>query len=182
MRNPYERLGDLARPGDDSDRTGPARVYIAGPIAGRPDGNRAAFATAEEVLRRAGFKTSNPQWIDHAHAGPCTGDEVPRAEGAEQWEEHRYGCYLRADIRALLACDFIYILPDSQMSRGATVEKAVAYICGIEVLTDATLAAMADMPADFEEIGSVQAIAMPELLIDLSEPDELPAANAGSAD
>ena len=49
---------------------------------------------------------------------PCTGDR----EG------------LRADIALLLACDYIYMLKDWELSKGAKLELDVASSCGIKVL------------------------------------------------
>ena len=37
---------------------------------------------------------------------------------------------MRADLRALLGCDAVYMLPGWRGSRGATVEHAVAGACG----------------------------------------------------
>jgi hypothetical protein len=50
----------------------------------------------------------------------------------EHWCSHRG--YMRADLRALLDCDAIFMLPGWRESRGATVEHAVAVACGIPVL------------------------------------------------
>jgi len=45
-------------------------------------------------------------------------------------------CHMRADLRALLDCDAIYMLPGWRESRGATVECAVAFACGIPPVLD----------------------------------------------
>lgn len=112
------------------------RVYIAGPIAGRPDGNRAEFERAAAALYWAGHEPVNPQAVDHSHEGECTGAEVPRPAGepAERREgvAHRYGCYMRADLRALMECDAIAFLPGWRESRGARVEEAVSAILGMQ--------------------------------------------------
>lgn len=114
------------------------KVYISGPIAGMPDGNMQAFRQAESMLREMLAQPVNPQTLDHEHEGlPCAGDQVPReftnvspvAEAAER--THRYGCYMKPDILALLDCDGVVLLPGWENSRGAKVEVAVAEICGI---------------------------------------------------
>lgn len=113
-------------------------VYISGPIAGKPNGNRDAFQKAADLVRLAGHDPMNPQDLDHSHPlqEECSGDAVPRLRGERperrEGVEHRYGCYMRADLLALIQkADAILTLHDWQFSRGAKVEVAVADICGI---------------------------------------------------
>lgn len=111
----------------------PLRVYISGPIAGHPDGNRSIFFKYEQAITAAGHTAVNPHNVSHEHDGPCMGAEVPRSLGEEP-AEHRYGCYMRADLVALLECDAIVMLPGWGLSKGAKVEYDVAKILGIEQL------------------------------------------------
>ena len=99
------------------------RVYIAGPINGYPDHNRAAFLSAHARLESLGYDPVNPQDIPNDHFGPCLGDEVNHSS-------HRYGCFMVPDLKALLDCGGYTLLDGWEMSRGATVEEAVARICG----------------------------------------------------
>lgn len=118
----------------DQPQTRSASVYLSGPIAGYPDGNRALFARYAERVTKAGHIAVNPHGLDHSHAGRCLGDEVPHHPMDQQASEHQYGCYMKADLRALLDCDFILMLPNYMQSRGAKVELKVARICGLETL------------------------------------------------
>lgn len=97
------------------------KVYISGAIAHHDLGERkAAFADAEEVLKRMGFDPVNPfknGLPEEAH-----------------WREH-----MRADIALLLGCDYIYMLKDWELSKGAKLELDVASSCGIKVLFEVTL-------------------------------------------
>ena len=118
------------------------RVYIAGPIARQPNGNRTAFALFADAARGRGWVPVNPHEVDHTHEGSCTGAEVPRsphdphtaapAEFVDQ--SHKYGCYMRADLRAMLTCDAALFLPGWPSSAGANVERQVATICGMTII------------------------------------------------
>lgn len=105
------------------------RIYIAGPIAGQPDGNREAFRHRAALLESMGFIAVNPHEVDHSHEGECIGDATDRPE-----DEHRYGCYLRADVEVLMKCDGYTLLPEWATSRGARVERHVASIIGLPLL------------------------------------------------
>jgi hypothetical protein len=108
----------------------PERVYIAGPIGGRPNGNRDAFARRAVTLRAAGFEPVNPWEVDHSHGGGCSGRDTGRPG-----DPHRYTCYLLADIRALASCDAISLLDGWASSPGARAEVAFAAACGIPHIT-----------------------------------------------
>lgn len=111
------------------------KVYIAGPIAGLPNQNRNSFFEAENLLKWRGFEPVNPHNLNHEHFGLCFGDDIPReiTNGSASVfdESHKYGCYMRADLRAVLECDGILLLPGWERSRGARVEAQVAEILGI---------------------------------------------------
>ena len=107
------------------------RVYIAGPIAGHPDANRAAFAATQTTLERVGHVVVNPHDVTpHQHDGDCP-PGLPGGEGAE----HAAPCYMRTDLAAMLGCDAIYLLPGWQKSEGARIEYLIAvHVCGLDVL------------------------------------------------
>lgn len=102
------------------------RIYIAGPIAGYPNGNREAFAERAEMIIAAGWEPVNPHEVDHAHEGACIGVATDRPD-----DPHLYGCYLRADIRELMTCDAYTLLRGWYASKGARVERHVAQALGI---------------------------------------------------
>lgn len=106
------------------------RVYIAGPIAGRVNGNREAFATRADLLRQMSHEPVNPWDIlpDHDPRVSCSGSPI-YGELA-----HRYGCFLRADIKVMMDCDAITLLPGWEWSTGATAEELVARAIGLKVV------------------------------------------------
>lgn len=92
------------------------KVYISGAIAHHDINERkAAFATAEKLLRR--------MWLDPVNP---FNNGVPEES---HWTEH-----MRADIALLLDCDYIYMLKGWELSKGAKLELDVASSCGIKVL------------------------------------------------
>ena len=104
------------------------KVYISGAIAHHDLGERkAAFADAEKVLKRMGFDPVNP----FKNGLP---EEAHWREEEAHWREH-----MRADIALLLGCDYIYMLKDWELSKGAKLELDVASSCGIKVLFEVTI-------------------------------------------
>lgn len=87
------------------------RVYISGAISGQPDLNRPAFEAAAKALRASGYTAVNPF------------DVCPNPAS---WEEA-----MRADVKALMDCDGIVLLPGWERSRGATIEARLAADLGI---------------------------------------------------
>ena len=110
-----------------------ARVYIAGPIARKPNGNREAFAMYADAAKQRGWIPVNPHEIRPEHEGQCRGAEVPVAVG-DAADPHKYGCYMRPDLLALLTCDAAIFLPGWVQSTGAKVEREVATICGLTII------------------------------------------------
>jgi len=110
------------------------RCYIAGPIAGVPD-FRERFAAAVPIVEALGYDPVNPCEITPAaHDGDCP----PGYDPGEEGEHTSSACFMRSDLRALLDCDAIYMLPGWRESRGATTEHTVAVACGIPVLEEGT--------------------------------------------
>jgi hypothetical protein len=91
------------------------RIYICGAMTGRPDLNKPAFHAAARQLRAAGFDAVNPAEI-------CP-------DAAAHWAE----C-MRKDIAQLVTCDAIALLPDSEESRGAKLERQIATALGMPVI------------------------------------------------
>lgn len=91
-----------------------ARVYVAGPMNGLPDLNFPAFHAATAQLRAGGVRAVNPAEINAAAAG--------------QWVD----C-MRADLKQLVDCDAIVLLPGWEKSKGATLEHTVAVALGLRV-------------------------------------------------
>lgn len=93
-------------------------VYISGPIAGYDMQERKlAFLKVQHMLESLGFKAVNP--FDNGVA-----DE-------EHWRVH-----MRADIKMLLECDAIYMMPGWELSKGCKLELDVASSCGIRLMLE----------------------------------------------
>jgi Domain of unknown function (DUF4406) len=83
------------------------RWYIAGPMTGHPDLNFPAFHAEAKRLRDLGYEVVNPAEIN---ADPNAG-----------WHE----C-MRKDIKELMGCDGVALLPGWEASRGAKLEQFIA--------------------------------------------------------
>lgn len=104
-------------------------VYLAGPMTGLPDYNRAGFEEAERYATARGWTFASPRTTDPSHPGGCPQGELQSTAAGT----HPYGCWVRASLRMLLACDEVLMLPGWEASRGACLEKAVAQACGMPI-------------------------------------------------
>ncbi len=86
------------------------RIYLSGPMTGRPDYNFPLFNKIAEELRQRHHEVLNP-----AELHP---DVVP---GTWKWTE-----YLKSDIKAMMDYDTLVLLPEWDTSRGARVELNLA--------------------------------------------------------
>jgi hypothetical protein len=84
------------------------RIYVAGPMTGIPKKNFPEFAKATKALRKLGYFVINPAELD-VHEPKST------------WED----C-LRRDIKQLISCDAVALLPGHENSRGARLETHIA--------------------------------------------------------
>ena len=91
------------------------RIYIAGPMTGLPLLNFPAFHAEAARLRALGHDVVNPAEIN--------------ADPAKGW----IAC-MRGDIRELVTCDAIQLLPGWQQSRGATLEHHIAVALGLQII------------------------------------------------
>lgn len=89
------------------------RIYISGPISGKPGDNRVAFRIMQLELERAGHTAINP----HNILCPV---RKPR------WED-----YMKADLIEMLACDKLVMLTGWWWSRGARMEHSIAKKLGL---------------------------------------------------
>ena len=88
------------------------KVYISGPMTGRPDNNIDEFNKAEDLLLKAGYEVLNP-----------TSNGL---SNSASYEDH-----MRADLRMLSVADALAFLPDWEKSRGARLEIEVAHALNI---------------------------------------------------
>lgn len=73
-----------------------------------------AFINATYYLTNLGHEAINPQALEHRHGGT--------------WKE-----FMRVDLKALVDCDAIYLLKGWHISKGARLERYIAYLLDIKV-------------------------------------------------
>ena len=88
-------------------------LYVVGPVTGRENLNREAFADAARALSEAGHFPSIP----HRNVPP----DAP-------WEDA-----MRTSIRAMLRCEGVARLSDWRSSKGARIESKLARWIGMPV-------------------------------------------------
>jgi len=94
----------------------PSTIYLSGPMTGMLAFNHPAFHAEAGRLRELGHCVFNPAESD-----------LPEAA---TWQEH-----MREDLRALLDCDRIHLLPGFAKSKGAMLELVVAQALGMMITT-----------------------------------------------
>lgn len=94
------------------------RIYISGPITGIPEYNKPAFDSAEKKINEMGLIPISPF-------------RLGVVSKHKSWQD-----YMREDIKALMDCDAVYLLPGYEKSKGAMEEKRIAESIGIPVYTN----------------------------------------------
>jgi hypothetical protein len=94
------------------------RIYLSGKMSGLPDFGFPLFHAAAANLRSLGYAVTNPAELDEMHPG----------------EELTWAEYLKRDIKALVDCTHIALLPNWTDSRGAKLEHHIATELGMTVL------------------------------------------------
>lgn len=107
-------------------------VYLAGPMSGIAEYNYPAFEDAAKKLRDLGYIVKSAHEVKHPDNG------VP---GSITWAE-----YMRRDIKVLLGCDCICLLPGWSESRGAKLENRIACELGMKPYTLNSLLALGGRP------------------------------------
>ncbi|MFM0022171.1 DUF4406 domain-containing protein [Paraburkholderia azotifigens] len=104
------------------------KLYIAGPMTGYVDLNFPTFHAEAARLRALGFEIVNPAEIN--------------SDLNAEWLD----C-MRADIKQLVDCDGVALLPGWAKSRGASIEQYLARALGLRVYQAHTIVGLAgDMP------------------------------------
>jgi hypothetical protein len=88
------------------------RIYISGKITG-DENYKQKFEEADDMLTDAGYSVVNPALL---------------TPDCDSWTD-----FMRRDIRALMRCDAVALLPDWQDSRGAKIEERLARDLGMDV-------------------------------------------------
>ncbi len=96
-------------------------VYLSGAMTGIPEENVPAFNAAARALRLIGYEVVNPAEFD---------TDVDGLSERSRWVK-----YLKADIKALMDCDGIVMLPGWENSKGATLEHNTAKALDMPILT-----------------------------------------------
>lgn len=96
------------------------KLYLAGPMTGKPEYNFPAFTAAAATLRKQGHEVTSPHEIDLEAGDNAATPLRPFIE------------YMRRDLPALLTCDGVALLPGWTASRGARLEACVAHACGLK--------------------------------------------------
>lgn len=97
----------------------PSWWYLSGPMAGRPDHGYPEFTVAAEKLRELGYSIVSPHEAHPPPNGPIDHTEYLRR--------------LRADLREMLECRGIIMLPGWQQSLGARLELTTAVALELDV-------------------------------------------------
>lgn len=95
------------------------RIYICGPMRGRPENNVPAFNRAADRFRGLGWHVENPVDISQVVVERM-GINVPPGE------------YLRHDAKAIASCDAIALLSEWEHSTGARCEVGLALTIGLD--------------------------------------------------
>ncbi len=90
------------------------KIYLSGPMSLVEDFNYPAFHAAAVQLRAEGYEVINPA-------------ELLDDPGLN------WGDFMRRDLRLLLACDEVRVLPGWERSKGASLEVYVAQELGVPV-------------------------------------------------
>jgi nucleoside 2-deoxyribosyltransferase len=96
------------------------RVYLAGPMRGKPFFNFPAFHAADASLRKYGYRVFNPAEFDEG-MGFDPKRDTPKP----------LKCYMEHDLAEVCRSDMVVMLPGWRKSVGASLEVHVARVCGI---------------------------------------------------
>ena len=103
----------------------PGKIYIAGPMSGKPDFNFPAFNDAQKMLEDCGWIVFNPARKDEESqidpVAMLTGDHLLAVKSGFNFREA-----LTWDLARVVEADAIYMLHGWEQSPGARAEHAVA--------------------------------------------------------
>jgi hypothetical protein len=99
-----------------------SKFYLAGPMSGLPRSNFEMFDHVAAVLRSRGHEVISPADLDRGLG--IDPDDPSTLEGID-WAE-----VMRMDLKHVLDCDGIVLLPGWEKSSGARLERTVAESTG----------------------------------------------------
>ncbi|HET7070134.1 MAG TPA: DUF4406 domain-containing protein [Nocardioides sp.] len=112
------------------------KVYIAGPMTGRPQFNIPDFDAAAADLRARGYEVVSPAELDDPETRAAALASPDGAPGSGSSNGETWGDFLARDVKLLAdgGIDGIFVLPGWATSRGARLETFVAVaMCGLPV-------------------------------------------------
>lgn len=103
------------------------RIYISGPMRGKPDFNFPAFDLAAARIRNAGWTPVSPADLDRQSGEPMSDsrDFIRRA--------------MKRDTDTIFECDEIALLPGWRQSAGAVTEVALSCVLAMPARDAITL-------------------------------------------
>ena len=116
------------------------KVFISGPMTGKPDLNREAFADVASKLRKHGFAVTNPH-------------ELPEPEGLNGDQEHDWRLYLARNVRELLLGGYthVVVLDGWKESRGSMIEVSCACQTDLKVAPASAAILLFEMMDEFSK-------------------------------
>ena len=113
-----------------------AKIYLGGPMTGKPYFNAPAFRKAAEELRIMGNEVFSPVEYDEKNHGPEIFDDNPTGDpGQAKANGFDIRQAFLADLTYIcLDADTIALLPGWRNSSGARAEYAVAVSLGLNVI------------------------------------------------
>ena len=116
--------------------TGYNKIYIAGPMRGKPDWNYEAFNNAEKRLVDNGWKTINPATLDSNHQDTinlnCASESFDPDNDVHHQDVNRR--IMKRDVDVICdECEAIYMLKGWQNSQGACAEFYLACSIGLDI-------------------------------------------------
>lgn len=114
------------------------KVYISGPISAKIEGTTAEqrkerFMLCEQwILLHTRMEPINPLKVQACPDHSCGGAANNLIQGVDDAHpDHSWECWMRHDIKALLDCQAIVLLPGWDQSPGATMECDIARTLGM---------------------------------------------------
>ena len=97
------------------------KIYLSGQISGlEPEDAESAFNNMEKILRAQGYYVVNPTRL-----------------GVSDVSGKGWDYYMKEGIKLLMDCDAIYMLTGSSNSKGASIERQLAYDLGMPIYIEA---------------------------------------------